>query len=419
MTKQIETGIISGVAEAPSSKSITHRLMIMGAMAAAPWRIERPLWSEDTTVTLAALQQLGYAVQLDGGNITIDSTGRSAPSGICTLDVKNSGTSARFLAALAATEEGRESILDGSERMRERPMRELLDALQALGADIDDTNGGLPLRIRGKKLHGTSLTIDASRSSQFLSALLLIAPRLSGELHLHCAGTLASAPYVDMTTALMKQAGVDVQQKHFAFVAETGRPYSGDSWAVEGDYSGAAFLLAAAAVTGGKLEVRNLVFPSSQGDADIVRILHLLGARIEHTADALRIRGGRLRNIDITMHTVPDLVPVTAVMCLFADGPSRLREVGHLRFKESDRIQALVDNAARLGGSIVPDGDDLVITPGLLHGGVIDPMNDHRIAMSFAVAGLRVPGVTISSPDCVDKSFPGFWPLFQTLTQRR
>lgn len=418
MTKNIQTGIVDGVAEAPSSKSITHRLLMMGAMAAGLWRIERPLWSEDTEVTFAALQQLDYAVHTDSRNIVIDPANRSAPSGTRNIDVKNSGTSARFLTALASTEEGRESIIDGSERMRERPMRELLDALRTLGADIDDTNGGLPLRVRGKKLHGTSLAIDASRSSQFLSALLLIAPRLSGELRIQCTGTIASAPYAEMTATLMRQACVDVHREHTLFAVETGKPYSGSSWTVEGDYSGAAFLLAAAAVSGGKLEVRNLAFPSSQGDADIVRILHLMGARIEHVNNALVIRGNRLRNIDISMHAVPDLVPVTAVTCLFADGPSRLRDVGHLRYKESDRVQALVDNAARLGGKIIPDGNHLRIEPGMLHGGIIDPVNDHRIAMSFAVAGLRVPEVEISSPDCVDKSFPGFWLLFEQLTRR-
>lgn len=418
MTKYIFPGTAGGTAEAPPSKSMTHRLLIMSTMAAAAWRIERPLWSDDTKATLTALQQLGYRIQAQSGYIIVEPAHRTTPADGSRIDVGNSGTSARFLTALAATEEGMSIILDGSERMRQRPMRELLSALRTLGADIGDTNGGLPLRIHGKKLRGGSIEVDASRSSQFLSALLLIAPRLDTQLRIRCSGTIASEPYAHMTTGMMQSAGVVVRQDGPVFAAETGRPYTGTTWQVEGDYSGAAFLLAAAALTGGEVTVTSLAVPSLQGDAEIISVLRLLGARVEYTNGLLRVQGGVVRQVDIDMHSVPDLVPVTAVLCLFASGPSRLRNVAHLRFKESDRIQALIDNAARLGGNIICDNGDLVIEPGPLHGGVIDPLDDHRIAMSFAIAGLRVPDVVISSPECVDKSFPDFWSVFEQLTRQ-
>ena len=414
---QIATGTIQGEAVAPPSKSITHRLLMQSVMAGSPLCIERPLWSEDTLVTAAALNALGYDIEGTTGYAIIRQHKPGGPPGNCAIELRNSGTSARLLLALAATEEGTETLLDGSARIQQRPMQELIDALRLLGADIDDTNGGLPVRIRGRNLHGGDLHLDASRSSQFLSALLLVAPRLDGVLRVHTEGQIVSEPYIAMTMSMMNAAGVRAVREGNTFSAEAGRPYKGGVYTVEGDYSGAAFLLAAAAISGGEITVRHLATPSLQGDAAIAGILEQCGATVERNIDELRLAGGPVRAVELDMNHVPDLVPVTAVVCMFAEGVSRLRNIAHLAYKESDRLEALIGNAARLGGYIYRDNNDLVIEPRPLHGACIDSHGDHRIAMSFALAGLRVPGIEITQPECVEKSYPDFWPTFHSLVR--
>ncbi len=414
-TMLIPNGTVGGTAIAPPSKSITHRLLFQGAMAGSPLRIRRPLWSEDTLVTAAALDALGY--NPEGTTEYALLHGRQTRPDECSIDLRNSGTSARFLIALAATEEGTTTLVDGTERMQQRPMQEIISALRQLGADIDDTNGGLPLRINGKQLHGGDIELRAARSSQFISAMMLIAPRIDGPLHIRVEGAIVSEPYITMTMDMMNSAGVRVERYGNTFGIETGKPYSGGLCEVEGDYSGAAFLLAAAAVSGGDITVQHLAAPSLQGDAAIVGILEQFGARAERTGSEVRMMGGHVRAADIDMNHVPDLVPATAVVAMFADGTSRLRNVAHLAFKESDRLQALIDNAQKLGGLMYRENNDLVVEPRPLHGARIDPYGDHRIAMSFALAGLRVAGVEIAQPECVEKSYPEFWSIFYNLVR--
>ena len=254
------------------------------------------------------------------------------------------------------------------------------------------------MRIRGRNLHGGDLHLDASRSSQFLSALLLVAPRLDGVLRVHTEGQIVSEPYIAMTMSMMNAAGVRAVREGNTF-------------------SGAAVLLAAAAISGGEITVRRLATPSLQGDAAIAGILEQCGATVERNIDELRLAGGPVRAVELDMNHVPDLVPVTAVVCMFAEGVSRLRNIAHLAYKESDRLEALIGNAARLGGYIYRDNNDLVIEPRPLHGACIDSHGDHRIAMSFALAGLRVPGIEITQPECVEKSYPDFWPTFHSLVR--
>ncbi len=414
-TMSIPNGTIRGTAAAPPSKSITHRLLFQGAMAESPLHIERPLWSEDTLVSAAALDALGY--EPEGTTNYAFLRGQQQRPDECAIDLHNSGTSARFLLALAATEEGTTTLIDGTERMRQRPMQEIIDALRQLGAEIEDTTGGLPLRVRGRQLHGADIELPVLRSSQFISALMLIAPRIQDPLRIRMAGQAVSEPYIAMTMSMMNTGGVRVERRGNTFDIETGRRYRGGHYEVEGDYSGAAFLLAAAAVSGGDITVEHLVSPSLQGDAAIVGILERFGARAGRTGNAVHLEGGQLRAVDIDMNHVPDLVPVTAVTCMFADGLSRLRNVAHLAYKESDRLQALIDNAEKLGGHMYRENNDLVVEPRPLHGARIDPYGDHRIAMSFAIAGLRVAGVEIAQPRCVEKSYPDFWSTFYNLVR--
>ncbi len=416
-TVKIESGIVEGVLEAPPSKSITHRLLIMAALSGHPCRIRRPLHSEDTLITLQGLQKMGYDFYIDEGDFVF--TGRHRiPATSCEIDVGNSGTSARFLTALAAVQSF-PSYIDGSERMRQRPMQPLISALRKLGTVIEDRDGYLPIKIAGYLAQGCEIDIDASKSSQFLSALLLIAPRLHVGLRLVHHGQVASEPYANMTIALMQKAGIPVRSRREMVHAPGMKNYLMADSRVEGDYSSAAYFLVAAAITGGSITVRHLTPNSVQGDRAILDILAAAGARVEWHPQGVTVSGGLLRGVDVHMHHYPDLVPTVAVMALFANTPTRLREVEHLRYKESDRIQAVIDNITRLGGRAYLEGNDLVIEPKPLHGAVLPTYNDHRIAMSFALVGLKVPGVKIENPACVRKSYPDFWKHLKTVVKTR
>ncbi len=414
---QIHSGIVEGVLEAPPSKSITHRLLIMAALSGHPCRIRRPLHSEDTLVTLQGLQKMGYDFYIHENDFVFTGKHR-IPETNAEIHVGNSGTSARFLTALAAIQSF-PSYIDGSERMRQRPMQPLISALKRLGTTIEDRDGYLPIKIAGYLAQGCEIDIDASQSSQFLSALLLIAPRLHAGLRLVHHGQVASEPYARMTIALMQKAGIPVRTQQEMVHAPGMKNYLMADSRVEGDYSSAAYFLVAAAITGGSITIRHLTRNSVQGDRAILDILQAAGARVEWHSDGVTVSGGSLKGIDVDMHHYPDLVPTVAVLALFATTPTRLRNVEQLRYKESDRIQAVIENITRLGGHAYLEGNDLVIEPRSLHGARISTFNDHRIAMSFALVGLRVPEVEIENPDCVRKSYPDFWEHFKAVVKTK
>jgi 3-phosphoshikimate 1-carboxyvinyltransferase len=307
-------------------------------------------------------------------------------------------------------------LLDGVARMRERPIQELADALGALGVSVRTVAGCPPVTVQGGGLAGGSTAMDASRSSQYLSALLLVAPYAERDVDISC-GPIASRPFVDMTIDVMGAFGAEVESGHpqrFRVVA--GRRYRARSYAIEPDAMSASYFFAAAAVTGGRVRVDGLTPASSQGDVRFVEVLERMGCGVERGSGWLAVRGPRyLHGVDVDMNAMPDTALTLAIVACFAQGPTRIRNVGHIRLKESDRMAALASELGKLGARVSASESDLEIEPPeQVHPARIRTYDDHRIAMSFAVAGLAAPGIVIENPDCVGKTFPDF---FQSLEE--
>jgi 3-phosphoshikimate 1-carboxyvinyltransferase len=334
-----------------------------------------------------------------------------------TIFVGNSGTSMRFLTALSALKHGN-TLLDGNDRMRERPIEDLLNGLSALGVRVysKEKNGCPPVIMESKGLKGGKAKIKGEESSQFLSALLMIAPYAQEDVHMEITGQLASKPYVDITLNIMSAFGVEVESDGYhSFFVRAGQRYLPKTYRIEGDASNASYFFSAAAVTQGKVRVENLQPASVQGDVRFLNILEKMGCKVIRGNGWAEVCGKELQGIEIDMNTMPDLVPTLAVTAAFARGETVIKNIGHLRFKESDRIEALALELSKMGIQVEEGEDYLKIEGGEVHGAEIDTHNDHRLAMSFGVAGLAVSGVKVKGEECVNKSFPDFWEKFRTL----
>ncbi len=401
----------------PGSKSYTHRALMVAALAEGESVLRNPLRSEDTDYTAAALEKFGVPILAEEDCFRVRGTGGRLKRGAETIFVGNSGTSMRFVIACAALRNGR-TLLDGTARMRKRPVAPLLEGLQALGAAAysQQGNGCPPVVVESRGLRGGTAGVDGRESSQYLSALLMISPLAEKDVRLEIKGGLASRPYVDITREVMSSFGVTVQlQGEQSFYVPGGQRYSGRTYGIEGDASNASYFLAAAAVTRGRVRVENFRPSSVQGDAGILGILEKIGCHVGRGQDWAEVWGKTLRGIEIDMNSMPDLVPTLAVIAAFARGETTLTRIGHLRLKESDRIHSLATELARMGIEVQEGDDWLKVRGGGAHAAEIQTYNDHRMAMAFAVAGLAVPGIRILGEDCVKKSFPAFWEKFQTL----
>ncbi len=407
---------LSGTFRAVASKSVTHRAAIAAALASGPSTLIGALDSDDTRVTLEGLSALGFETRMAGGRWEIEGRGGTVPGG-GNLWLAESGTSLRFLTAVAGMGV-RSSRLDGSERLRHRPIRELANAMDGLGASVRAApGGGLPLEAGGAPPRGGRVRLSARRSSQFASALMLIGSRLRGGLDLAMPPPAVSLPYVELTARVLGEFGVEVSRtSELAWRIAEG-DYRGRDYPVEGDHSSASYFLAAAAVVGGRVRVEGLDPDSAQPDARLARILDRLGCRIRSGPGFIEVEGsGRVPPFDLDLSDAPDLVPTMAVLALFSEGPTLMHGIGHLRLKESDRLALLARNLVRLGREATASGDSLRISvPADLRGAVVETDSDHRIAMAFAVAGLRLEGVTIDDAQCVSKSNPTFWNDFAEL----
>ncbi|MCZ6599460.1 MAG: 3-phosphoshikimate 1-carboxyvinyltransferase, partial [Acidobacteria bacterium] len=438
------TGPIRGRVTPPPSKSITHRALLAAALGHGTTVIENPLDAQDTRLTAAALSALGAPVSRAEGAWTVTGFRRGAGglrpaadldraagtgtvaradggSDPVTLDLGNSGTSLRFLLPLAALLD-RPVVLDGSARLRQRPLGAQAAALRALGAQVDELGepGCPPVRVRGPIRSGR-VTVDAGGSSQIVSGLLLAGAALRGGLMV-TASALSSRPYVDLTLAVMNDFGlaVDVMARDTWSVA--GGCHTENSprrYRVEADASAAAFLLAAGVVSGGRVLVEGVGTASPQGDVAFLDLLARMGCEVTATPSTLAAAGPPTSGITADLNATPDLVPPLAAVALLAPGPSRLTGIGHLRVKESDRLAALAREFSRLGGHVTTRKDELLITPLPLSGAAVSAHGDHRIAMALAIAALRVPGtgpgdlemsaVDLDDPACVGKSYPDFF----------
>jgi 3-phosphoshikimate 1-carboxyvinyltransferase len=396
----------------PGSKSITNRALVLAALSAPPVGCEltNVLHSEDTEVMVESLRRLGCRVDVDwqAGMARV----HQAPSGVREADlfVANSGTSMRFLAAMISLFPGR-CRLDGVPRMRERPIGDLLDALRQLGVDArsEGYNGCPPVVIESAGWKPATVTVRGDTSSQFLSALLLAAPFAGEEITIRVEGPLVSAPYIEMTLALLRDFGAKVDVGPRGYRVDAQQPCGLQRYAVEPDASAASYFFAAAAITGGSVTVPELTMQSLQGDVRFVELLEVMGCTVRREASGITVQGGRLRGIEADMNDISDTVMTLAAVACFAAGPTTIRNVAHIRHKETDRLAALATELRRIGMTVEDLPDGLRIVPCSLRGAEIETYDDHRMAMSLALVGLRVSGIVIKNPGCVGKTYPGFF----------
>jgi 3-phosphoshikimate 1-carboxyvinyltransferase len=403
---------ISGVITAPPSKSYSHRAVILAALAEGTSVIQNLLLSEDILLTLAAMKQLGANITVKGTTATIIGTGgnlRISPAKR-TIFCGYSGTSMRLLTGIASLVDD-EVILDGEQRLRERPIGELTSALTQLGVQVEypDKDGYPPIKLHGGIISGGEITVSGKASSQFISALLLIAPFAKKDTTI-LVTDLVSGPYVDITIDMMKTFGVNVERNESTFSIAAGQRYTAQQYTVEGDYSSASYFFAAGAITQSEVTISNLNPHSVQGDKQCIEILKTMGSQFTMKDKKITIHPNLLIPIDIDMNTCPDIVPTIAIICASTTGTSTIKNIAHLRIKETDRIEAVATELKKMGATVETTNDSMTIRGGKLHGAEIETYNDHRIAMSFAVAGLVAEGKTeIKNADVVAKSYPGFW----------
>jgi 3-phosphoshikimate 1-carboxyvinyltransferase len=409
------------IARVPGSKSLTNRALLIAALAEGPSLLSGALDCEDTRVMVEALRALGIGALHDVGlcEIRIQGCGGRIPSRGASLQVKNSGTSLRFLTAMLASGEGT-FHLDGSPRMRQRPLRDLLDALASLGVSaLSDLGTGCPpVTIEARGLGGGFAEVKGDVSSQFLSGLLMALPCSRERTTIEVHGVLVSEPYVSMTLSVMEAFGVTIDNHNDRRFDINPGQYRGRDYAIEPDATAASYFFALAAITGGSVTVEGLGYSSIQGDLRFVDILEKMGCSIVREPARTTVTAGRLRAVDIDMNAVSDTVMTQAVVALFAEGASRIRNVAHVRHKESDRLAALAAELRKLGARIDEYPDGLLIDPppsDRLKGARLATYDDHRMAMSLALSGLRIPGVTIEDPGCVAKTYPAFWNDLQAL----
>ena len=393
----------------PGSKSITNRALVLAALAEGETELSGVLHSDDTRHMRAALEGLGIAVRDAGPTTLVVTGGRSllrAPKEA--LFVGNSGTTVRFLTALAALVPG-ETRLVGDEAMARRPIADLVDGLVQLGVGVDCPTGCPPLTVRGGRLPGGKVSMRGERSSQYFSALMLAGAGAEGDIDIRIEGRLVSRPYVEITRRMVSDFGGRIDETADGFVVRRAS-YAGRGYVVEPDASAASYPFALAAATGGSITVPDLAPGALQGDYGFVDVLAKMGARVSHSGGATTVSGPeRLRGVDVDMHDISDTVMSLAAIAPLAEGPTRISNVANIRIKETDRLAAVVAELSRLGQGVTESPDSLLVDPRPLQPAVVRTYADHRMAMSFAVLGMAAGGVRVEDPAAVAKTYPGFW----------
>ena len=409
-----------GTVRLPGSKSISNRVLLLAALAAGETEVSGLLDADDTRVMREALARLGVALTERPGGLTVRGVGGPFPAKKADLFLGNAGTALRPLTAALAFSEG-EYFVSGVARMHERPIGDLVDALRPIGARIDYAGkaGYPPLRIHPGAIRlERPVRVRGDVSSQFLTALLMALPLAGRAATVEVEGELISRPYVEITINVMRRFGVDVRRDGWrAFDVPAGHYRSPGKISVEGDASSASYFLAAGALAGGPVRVEGVGRDSIQGDVRFTEVLEAMGARVERGDDWIECSsGGPLRAIDMDLNHIPDAAMTAAVLALFADGPSRLSNIGSWRVKETDRLAAMAAEMRKLGAEVEEGADYLRITPARLKPGIaIDTYDDHRMAMSFSLVSLAGVPVRINDPQCVAKTFPGYFAALDAL----
>lgn len=419
--KIIPADFVQAVVTVPGSKSITNRALLIAALADGVSVLSGALDSEDTRIMGNALQALGIGLTVNNNGLYVSGQ-KAFPNKNGEIYVKNSGTTARFLTAALAFSDGHYS-LDGTPRMRERPIADLLDSLRKLGADVQslEQDGFLPLQIAPAQTTGGTAEVAGTISSQFLSALLMAAPLCGGNVRLCVTGELVSRPYIDLTLAVMRKFGakIETDRAFTSFFIPAKTSYQPRSYRIEPDASAASYFFAIPAIIGGKITVQGLSKTSIQGDIGFVECLASMGCCVEYGPNEITVArpktgGGTLAplvGIDVDMNQISDTAQTLAVVALFAETPTKIRNIAHVRGKETDRIKALVTELRKFGAIVDEQPDGLTVRPNrsALHGARIATYDDHRMAMSFSLAGLTLPGVEIENPECTAKTYPNFF----------
>ena len=404
----------------PGSKSLTNRALTVAALADGVSTLNGCLVAEDSDVMIAALRDLGLGVTQQDTTVTVSGQGGQIPAATAQLGLRLSGTSIRFLTALVALGRGR-YVLDGNARMRERPIQDLLGALASLGvrAQTQFETGCPPVVVEAAGIRGGTAEVSGNSSSQYLSALLMAAPYAAEPVTLSVAGELQSKPFIDMTLSLMADFGVTVSREGYGrFTVPTG-VYRARTFDVEGDAMAAGYLWAAAAITGGRVRVENVGLRSVQGDKRLADVLGQMGCKVTWTDESCEVVAPEtLRGGTFDLNDMSDQAQTLAVVALFADTPTRIKNIWNLRIKETDRLSALYHELTKLGARVEEGRDFLVVHPlssQAAKPAEIKTYGDHRMAMAFALAGLRLPGVVIQNPACVTKTFPDYFQVLAAL----
>lgn len=410
----VATGPVDVAIRPPGSKSETIRALAAASLADGRSHLYAPLQADDSAAMTGALREMGTTVDDRSDPWVVDGGGGRFRGGL-SLDANESGLSARILLAMAGSSPGTRRI-EGRGRLPARPMRGLLDALRSQGVDVAGEH--LPIEVRGRgRLWGGHVVVDCTDSSQFASALMVVAPLMENPCRLEITGLTGSAGYLEGTVSVMRRFGAVVEKTVTGYdIENTG--YRPTDIVVEPDASAATYPMAIAAITRGRVVIEGLGAQSWQPDVSVADVLEEMGCAVERTSQQIIVDGRErdLRGVDVDMSHAPDGALAVAVVCCFATSSSHIGGLGSLRHKESDRLAALVSEIGRLGGVVSVEGDSLVIDPTPLHSGVVDPHGDHRIAMALACAGTAVPGVYVADPNVVNKTWPAFWGLFDLIS---
>ena len=410
---------LNAVVRVPGSKSLTNRALLIAALANGTTSLRNALSSDDSKYFVKALKTLGFDIQLDEvkSEMAVTGLGGTIPSKKAELFIGNAGTAARFLSAFLTLGHG-EYILDGEPRMRERPIGDLVDALHQLGVELEATNNCPPVEIFAKGLPGGKTKIAGNISSQFLSALLMVAPYAKSPIEIQVITELNSKPYLDMTIAIMQDFGVEIERHGYErFTINPSFFFPLPSYSIESDASAASYFFATPAICGGTVRVENISRKSKQGDIAFLDILQRIGCSIKEDNNSIEVTGtSSLKGADVDMRGIPDTAQTLAVIAPFASSPTRIRGIASARLKETDRIHATCTELSRLGIRVEEHEDGMTIYPcDEIQPATIQTYNDHRMAMAFSLIGLRIEGVIIENPSCVSKTFPHYFEVLDGL----
>jgi 3-phosphoshikimate 1-carboxyvinyltransferase len=401
---------------ASPSKAHTLRALIIGSLAQGTTVIKNPLLGQDQLNVISCLGKLGVKIDLTSNKIIVEGSGGKYRPIDNQLNVGESGVGMNFLGA-AANLSDKPVIITGSKRLTERPIDEVINGMRQLGCKIDylDKEGFPPVKIYGGGIKGGNATIKGSKTSQCFSAIVISSPYAQAGVTLNCIDKMTEKPYFDISLQMMSEFSVEAVNKNYKqIIIPCGKIYSAREMTIEGDYSSASFFFLAAVICKSKVTIGGLRTDTKQGDKAFLNLIKKMGCKVSQTKNKISVQGGELAAIEQDMSNLPDLVPPTAIAAAFAKGRSRLTNIGHLRLKECDRLAVMASELNKMGVSVECTEDSLIIEgTKQAHGAKIDPHNDHRIAMSFAAAGLAVGEQIIENENCVAKSFPDFWERFE------